>query len=234
MRKYFTSGLAILAPILLTVMIVNFLINFFTSPFLASTEFLLEQVPFFQSPFVFHQATLITLSSKILILLFLSSFIILIGFFGRNFLIDVLCGNYLLQKLPFINKIYKTCQDVVHSLFSSSSEKFSQVVFVPFPNRNNLSIGLVTSNSIRLKNCQQEPENLFSVFIPGTPNPTVGFMLMFKEEDLLRVNIKVDEALKFIVSCGVVMPNFEIVQPNEAYEKHYSQSDILSCERQPS
>lgn len=238
MKKYFTSGLAILLPAILTIMIVSFLINFLTQPFLESTITLLEQLDFFNhSFFLFHPKTIVILTSKAFILLFLSGFILLIGLFGKLFLIDAFfrLGDYLLHKLPVINKIYKSCQDVVHSLFSSSSKKFSQVVLVPFPNSSNLGIGLITGDAIKLANCQQETGHLISVFVPGTPNPSVGFMLMFKREQLHFVNMKVDEAMKFIVSCGVVMPDFEIIQPDEAYEKQFfSQSDLLSRERQPS
>lgn len=236
MKKYFTSGLAILLPIILTVMIVNFLINFVTQPFLNSTQALLEKLIFpHHSFFLFNQTTFVILSSKFLVLVFLISFTILMGICGKYFLIDVLFrfGNYFLHKLPFINKIYKACQDVVHSIFSSSSKKFSQVVFVPFPSPDNLSLGLVTNDSIKIVNCQHESENLVSVFIPGTPNPSVGFMLMFKREQLLFVNMKVDEAMKFIVSCGIVMPNFKTLHPHEAYEKQFFSEDyILSREGQ--
>ncbi len=236
MRKYFISGLAILLPMIFTVMIVSFLINFLTQPFLEFTKALLSQMEFFHHPFLlFHSVTFLSLSSKTLILICLSGFIILIGLFGKLFVINGIfrLGDYFLHKLPFVNKIYKTCQDIVHSLFSPSSKKFSQVVFVPFPNSNNLSIGLITGDLIKLENCQQESEALVSVFIPGTPNPSVGFMLMFKRSQLLFVNMKVNEAMKFIVSCGIVMPDFEIIQPPGTYEKYpLNQSDILSRKRQ--
>lgn len=214
MKKYFSSGLVILLPIILTIMIVNLLINLLTLPFLQPTKNFLEQLNFFHQPlFLFYHSLLITFSSKVLILLILSGCILLIGLFGKLFLIDVIfrIGDSFLRKLPFVNKIYKACQEVVHSLFSASSKKFSQVVFAPFPNTENLSIGLVSNQSIQLKKWGHKPEELISVFIPGTPNPSVGYILMFKREQLLFVNMKVDDAMKFIVSCGIIMPDFEIV-----------------------
>lgn len=210
------SGMAILMPLVLTMMIMSFLINFLTQPFLKSTQRWLEQSFFFQDfSFLFHQVLLSSLFSKALILLALTSLILLVGLLGKLFLVNLLfrLGDNLLYRLPFINKIYTACQDVVQSLFSSSSKKFSQVVLVPFPHPESLSLGLVTNESIRLDNCQQETDPLISVFIPGTPNPSVGFILMLKREQLLFVNMKVEEAMKFIISCGVFMPNFEIFQP---------------------
>ena len=80
MRKYFTSGLAILLPMILTLMIISFLINFLTQPFLESTTAFVEKLSFFQQPFIiFHETTLITLTSKAIILVFLCGFILLNG-----------------------------------------------------------------------------------------------------------------------------------------------------------
>lgn len=236
MKKPFTSGLVILLPIALTAVIINFFINFVTAPFLELTQNFLEHLSFFHHPFfLFHQATLINFSSKVLILFILSCFVILIGIVGKLFLVDFLIrlGDYFLHRLPFVNKIYKACKDVVHSLFSSSSKKFSQVVLVPFPHPDSLCLGLVANEALHVERGEEEREHLISVFIPGTPNPSVGFLLMFKREQILFVSMKVEEAMKFIVSCGIVMPPFDIIQPHGTYEKQFFDQDyILSRERQ--
>lgn len=236
MKKYFTSGLALLLPVILTLMILNFLINFFTQPFLNSTQAILENLLFYnQTSLSYHQETAVLILSKFIIIFVLAVFTILVGLFGKLFLIDLFfrLGDYLLHKLPFINKIYRACKDVVHSLFSSSSNKFNQVVFVPFPSPENLSIGLVTSHSVQLDS--QDSEQLVSVFVPGTPNPSVGFLLMFKKEQLILANMKVDEAMKFIVSCGLVMPDFKIIQyeENDGKDKANQNKDCFSpCQKQ--
>lgn len=235
MRKYFTSGLAILLPAVLTVMIVNLLINFVTYPFLAWIEAFVENWSFLQSPSIFfHHATLVTLISKVLILAAICGFTLFIGIIGKNFLVDLFLrlGTYFLHKLPLVNKVYKACTDVVQSIFSSSSNKFSQVVFVPFPDVRNLSIGLVTSDSIQIDNSPENDEKMVSVFVPGTPNPSVGFILMFKRSQLILSNMKVDEAMKFIISCGIVMPESQSLKPSESDEKLFSQNPILSSEGQ--
>lgn len=233
MKKVFTAGLAILLPIVLTMMIVGFLVNILTSPFLEPTRALINHFDFIRhSFFLFDEKSLITIISKILILLSLICLISIVGLFGKLFLIDYFfrMGNHLVQRLPFVNKIYQACQDVVHSLFSSS-KSFSQVVLVPFPNANNLSVGFVTGDSIKIEQSQCA-RDFVSVFVPGTPNPSVGFLIMFKKEQLTFVNMKVDEAMKFIISCGVVMPDFVIIQPDVPYEIQLSyKSDILSCQR---
>lgn len=131
MKKYFTTGLIILLPIVITLWIVSFFINLLTKPFLGFTENFIDQ--FFPTYMEWHPGLLVFLS-KLFILCLLVAFIFLIGFLGK-----VLAANYLFQwgdgllhRLPVVNRIYKACQDVVQSLFSPSSKAFSQVVFCSF------------------------------------------------------------------------------------------------------
>lgn len=201
-----------LLPILLTILIVGFLINLLTKPFLGSVETILSHFEIFKhSYFIFESDVVITIVSKLLILIGLTLFILLIGVIGKLFLIDYMLrfGNFIFHNIPYINKIYIACQDVVHGLFSNESKSFSQVVFVPFPTPETLSVGLVTKDAIAV-HLEGESSDFIPVFVPGTPNPTVGFMLMLKREQLIFADMKIDEAMKFVVSCGVVMPNFTI------------------------
>lgn len=204
MKKYFSTGLAILLPILLTGIIVIFLINFFTSPFTGAMTELLYHIELFQRDQIHPNEILFI--SKILVLILLAFTILLIGVLGKFFLIDYFfgLGNRLFYKVPYINRIYKACQDVVHGLFSPKSSSFSQVVLVPFPSPGSLSIGLVA------KELFSHSTPTVSVFVPGTPNPSMGFMLTFKREQVIFTDMKIDEAMKYVVSCGVVLADFTI------------------------
>jgi uncharacterized membrane protein len=217
MKKTFSTGLGIILPIALTFVIVIFLINFLTKPFLSLTQgYLLQTGIFKNSILYFNEAALIMIASKALILVMLLLTTLILGLVGKLFLIDYLLnmGNYLLHRLPFINKIYKTSQDVVERLFSSKSKLFSEVVFVPFPSMDSLSIGLVTQDALFLNTSDGE-EELVPVYVPGTPNPTVGYLLMFKKSHLIYVDMKAEEAMKFIISFGKVMPDFKLDGTNE-------------------
>ncbi|WP_068466446.1 DUF502 domain-containing protein [Candidatus Protochlamydia phocaeensis] len=209
MKKLFSTGLVILLPIILTLMIIGFLINFLTRPFLSPVEAFLTQTSLFNGSILFfNESTVIILASKILILLGLAALVFLIGILGKAFFVDALIrlGDRLLHNLPYISKIYKACQDIVHSLFSSQSKSFSQVVLIPFPCEHNFCIGLVTKEALTVQANGQNTEEIVSVFVPGTPNPSVGFMLMFRKDQLIFLNMKVEDAMKFVISCGVVMP----------------------------
>lgn len=210
MRKYFMTGLGILLPIILTFLIVGFLINFLTKPFLSIVQAYLIQSDLISAPFlIFSEYTLTNFISKLIILIGLALVVFIVGLIGNFFLVNYFfrLGDFLLHRLPVVNKIYKASKDVVGSLFSSNSRSFSQVVLVPFPGQENLSVGLITKEAM-LFNTGSGAEEIVPVYVPGTPNPTVGFMLMFKKSQLIYADMKAEEAMKFVVSCGIAMPEF--------------------------
>lgn len=210
MKKNFIAGLTILLPIALTIMIVGFLINLITSPFLGTVSTAFDFYGIFNEPFLFLSASkTLMLSSKIFILLFLFLIILLVGVLGQMFLIKHLgrLGDYIFHRIPGFNKIYKSIQDIVHTLFMKSKQKasFSHVVLVPFPHAKMYSIGLITNSTMSAETDAEHNKNV-SVFVPGTPNPAMGFMLLFQKDKLVPLDITVEEAIKFIISIGVVFP----------------------------
>jgi len=200
MRKRFLTGLAILLPAVLTFMLFLFGINLLTMPFLGLVQNLL-------APFDLPQQAALFLA-KFLILLFLIGLTLLIGLLTRIMLFHYFLrlGNALLHRIPLINKIYKAAQDVFGTLFHEEGHGFSHVVLVPFPTKKGLCIGFVTN----ITDDPEEEHGNISVFLPATPNPTMGFMLLFKKEQLIFLDMKVDEALKFIVSCGIISPEWNL------------------------
>ena len=108
----------------------------------------------------------------------------------------------IVAKIPFINGVYKACRDIIQTLFASSSHSFKQVVMAPYPGPGMFAIGLVTKKNIPA--IGPDNELLSAVFIPTTPNPTSGFLIIFKEKDLVYLDMKVEDALKYVISCGVI------------------------------
>lgn len=187
MKKCFLTGLALLLPFALTLIIIIFLLNLVTHPFIGLAKGPLSQII---SPHFVH------LASQILIICVLFLIIFSIGFIGRIYMSDYLIhlGERITRHVPIVGKIYKPIQEVVHTLFASDKQKFSKVVLVPFPHSKVYCIGMVTEES--------DPENI-SVFIPSTPNPTVGYMLIFHNKELIYTSMKPDDAFKYVISCGV-------------------------------
>ena len=105
-----------------------------------------------------------------------------------------------MMQVPLLNKIYGTVKQVNES-FSSNKSSFKQVVLVTFPHARSRSLAFVTGEQKSLG-----PEKLISVFIPTTPNPTSGFLLLVPESELIKLDISVADGIKFIISLGAISP----------------------------
>ena len=209
-KRYFFTGLALLLPVVVTILIVMFFINLFTKPFLNVVETVLSHIGLLNKPFLFLSAEqVLQLISKLLIVITLVIITVCAGLFAQivaaRYLIRL--GDYIIHRIPIINKIYKSAQDVVQTVFTEDQQAFSQVVLVPFPHDKSYSIGLITNDCIP-ESADFEHGGLVSVFLPATPNPTMGFMLMLRRKQLIFLDMKVDDALKVIISCGVMITEF--------------------------
>lgn len=201
MKKYFLTGLVTLLPLAVTIWIVQFLVNFLTKPFIGLVTMLTDRLPI-ASP------QLIRTISQIFILIGLFFFIFFLGFVARKFFFNQLIrlGDRILEKIPLVNKVYKTSKDIVKSIFGSKERSFSQVVLLPFPYKGAHCIGLIAKDAPRT--CSDaEKQELVSVFIPTTPNPSTGFLVMCPRSELILLNMKTEEAIKYVVSCGVIQPD---------------------------
>jgi uncharacterized membrane protein len=147
---------------------------------------------------------------------------------GRWFFFHYLIkfSDYLFHRIPFIRAVYKTCQDVINTIFTTDTKAFKQVVMVPFPNTETRSIGLVTRESI--PNFENgEKTDLVAVFVPTTPNPTSGFLLLYKEEELVHLNMSVENALKYIISCGVITTPFNQISQEDLRKLKELNEEVL-------
>ena len=115
-------------------------------------------------------------------------------------------GDSILNRIPIVNTVYKTTQDIIKTLFVSDKNTFKQVVMVPFPREDIFVLGLIARESPETC-CNAIKNELISVLVPTTPNPTTGFLLMVKKSDLIHIDMKPEEAIKYIVSCGVIVPS---------------------------
>jgi len=206
MKKYFSTGLAILAPIALTLIVVMIFVNILTKPFVGIVNTLLT--PFFGSPEV------ILIISKILILIFLFCLVLLTGVIAHRLAIEyfVHIGDNIFHRIPLFNKVYKATKEVVNTVLSPGSATFKQVVLVPFPTPTGLSIGFVTSDKASM-DVPKLPHEYISVFVPCAPNPIFGYLLLFRKDQVLYVEMTVEQALKSVVSCGSILTPFSVRKP---------------------
>lgn len=205
-KRYFFTGLALLLPAVITIILAVFFVNLLTKPFQQGVVAVLSELGLIK-PFLFLSAEqVLNIISKILILITLVAITIIAGILAQivfaRYLIRI--ADIIIHKIPIVNKIYKAAQDVVHTLFKSEKQAFTQVVLVPFPHEKSYGIGLITSECVP-EEADSEHGNLISVFVPATPNPTMGFMLMLKRKQVIFVDMTVEEALQAIISCGVMI-----------------------------
>lgn len=219
MKKTFFTGLVILLPLAITLMIVTFLINLLTKPFLGLVSLIFDYYGILNQPFLFLSGDQVLLwSSKLIILIGFVVIATLVGILGQFLFVRYIghLGNRIMHRIPLFSRVYKAIQDVMHSLFGEKAEtRFSTVVLVPFPYAGMYTLGLVTKGNLPEDSTAMDATKLLSVFVPGTPNPTMGFMLVFQREQLIPLNIRVEDALKFLMSCGVVSPAFSIRSEEE-------------------
>jgi len=212
-KKDFITGLVILTPLALTIVIVGFIINLLTEPFIGIFQSILSNFGLLDEGFLFlSPAKLQLYLAKFLILVFLFLITLGLGFLARWLFLNTLLKFWdsLIHRIPIVNSVYKVCQDVIATIFTSSTSSFKQVVLVKFPSDVNYAIGLITREGIK-DIYRESAVPLISVFVPTTPNPTSGFLMMYPESDIIRLKMSVEEAFKFIISCGVIHAPLEVL-----------------------
>lgn len=196
MKKYFVTGLAVILPLALTFWIVSFILGVLTEPFMGIAELFLKSLGV-------TSKEMLEIASKIFALIFFFLIIVLVGAIGRYFFFKYLIelSDALLHRIPVVSTVYKTSQELIQTVFTQDSKSFKQVVLVSFPHAGSKTLGLVTQD--------ESLDGRMAVFIPTTPNPTSGYLLMYKREDVVLLDMKVEEALRYIISCGVLMPQIK-------------------------
>jgi uncharacterized membrane protein len=146
--------------------------------------------------------------------------IFLTGVATRNFVGRqvVMLWEAVLKRIPVVSSIYSSVKQVSDTLFSSSGNAFRKAVLVQYPRHGSWTIAFVTGvPGGDVRNHLQG--DFVSIYVPTTPNPTSGFFLMVPRAETIELNMNVDEALKYIVSMGVVAPeHFEdkvLIDPNK-------------------
>ncbi len=140
------------------------------------------------------------------------------GLFARNFFGKKLLGwwDYIISSIPGVNSIYSATKQIVDTVSQSNSKSFREVVLVEYPRKGIWCIAFVTGTT------KGEVQNLIeddmvSIFLPTTPNPTSGFLLFVPRKDLQTLNMTVDQGIKMVISAGIVTP--DIIKAKKAIKK---------------
>ncbi len=198
----------ILLPLAVTVGLIAFIVRLLTNPFVGWVKNFLQMHQLQPGKFFFlSQDQVILFSAQALILFSLFFFTLFLGMITRWFFIKSMIEFFdsLLLKIPLVNKIYKTTQEIIRTLFSSDKSSFKEVVLAPFPNKETYTLGLVSRDAPKYCSKATQKE-LVTVFVMTAPNPTTGYLVMFEREDLIPIDMKIEDAVKYIISCGILIP----------------------------
>jgi len=109
------------------------------------------------------------------------------------------------SKLPLVSKIYFPIKKILEFLFLNSEKRFKEAVLVEYPRKGVYSLGFITNRAD--KNFEKRlNKNFYNVFIPSSPSPLTGFMIVVPEEEIIFLNISIEEAISLIVSGGLLNP----------------------------
>ena len=189
-RNYFFAGVVVLIPLGITLYFTLFLINI-------SSKILPKELnPNHYLPYNIPGV-------EIIISIFLITFIgwVSLSFIGKK-LLEIF--NNILKRIPFLRTVYSAIEQMVET-FTKREEGKKNVVLVEYPRKGSWAVGFATKdNAGEITN--KTKKNLVNVFIPTTPNPTSGFLLMFPKEEVIYLDMSFEEASKFIVSAGTSNP----------------------------
>ena len=202
------TGILILIPLFVTYILIAFLFNLLGNAGTPIIRGLLSFLDLDQIGWLMPLVPFINL----LIVLALIFFIGLIGtnIVGRRILATV---NQLVMRLPLVRTVYGAVKQVVETL-QGPQGSFQRVVLLEYPKKGVWMMGLVATRRIDTFNLSPS-ETLLAVFVPTTPNPTSGFLVLIPEEEVIETDYSVEEAFKFIVSSGIVGRQFADPAPLE-------------------
>lgn len=133
--------------------------------------------------------------------------VFLIGLVSANYMGRKLWayGEAALTKIPFIRSVYVATKQVIDTFSTNSSNAFRKVVIIEYPRKGIYSLGFITGKTDGEAR-ERLAREMVNVFIPTTPNPTSGFLLLVPQEDVMELEMAVEDGVKMIVSCGLVTP----------------------------
>ncbi len=202
MKKYLIAGLLVWLPLTLTIWVLTSVLGLLDGMFgwfLTATQAVLPAsatAPLEMLRRIPGLGLVVTLVALLLTGIFATNIV------GQWWLRQ---GSRLLNRIPIVKSIYNSIKQVSDTLFSSSGNAFREAVLVQYPREGAWTIAFVTGKPGG-ETAHHLPGDYLSVYVPTTPNPTSGFFLMVPRRDVIELAMSVDEALKYVISMGVVAP----------------------------
>lgn len=194
MKKYFVAGLLIWIPLLITLWVLGLIIDTLDQSLLL--------LPEHWRPDALLGVHIPGLGALLSLLIVFITGVLAANFIGQR-LVDL--WNRILRRIPVVNSIYSSVKQVSDTLFSSRSQAFRKALLVQWPHAGMWTIAFHTGTPGG-DVANQLQGDYVSVYVPTTPNPTGGYFVVVARKDVIELDMGVDEALKYIISMGVVAP----------------------------
>ncbi len=195
-RRYLVAGILVWLPLGVTLLLMRVLVGIMDKTLLLlPQQYRPEELLGFEIP---------GLGVLLAILLLLMT-----GLLATNFVGSAFVGGWesLMDRIPVVRSIYSAAKNFAEIIFSDSGNAFKHVLLIEYPRKGTYSLAFQTSTE--LGEVQgRTGEDVVSCFVPTTPNPTSGFIIIVPKKDVMVLDMDVDEALKMIISLGVVVPEW--------------------------
>ncbi len=205
-KKYFLTGFLVLVPITVTLMVLYWIVLWLSKRLqfgIIPSDLILEHVPESLHRIVTVALKFSDIGISIIVVIMA---IIVVGALARNYIGNraIGWGENLIKRVPLFGKVYKAVKQMTESIFTTKGN-FSRVVIVEYPRKGIWSLAFVSRESAELFN-EKTGETMLNLFLPTTPNPTSGYLLMVPESQCIDTDLSIDEAFEVIISGGIVHP----------------------------
>jgi len=198
-RNEFLTGLLIFLPLGTTIFVLNFLLGLFEEP----VTHLAYELGLKEESVFFGMETLLAILGLLIGILSLTLLGFLSNYFLGRFFINL--TEKILDKVPFLSTVYRSAKQIVETFGKENRAVFNEVVLIEYPRTDCYVLGFVTTEaSTQIE--QSTGKKLTNVFVPTTPNPTSGFLLLLPRSDIYSLDMTVGEGMKMLISGGAVSP----------------------------
>ena len=212
LRNAFLTGLIFLTPLGVSILVFDWVVDNVGGRFSDSILYFI--------PVEWRQIDNLQIIWNILATLIVFLAITILGYLSRYFVGKWFLSitENILDKVPFINTVYKTVKQIVETFSTQQKAVFKKTVLIEYPRKDIWAIGFLTSET-RGETQVKTQQNLRNIFVPTTPNPTSGFLLMIPKDDVHELEMSIGDGMKLIISGGAVAPPYPIDEGKETTVK---------------
>ena len=206
LKKLFVTGLITVLPVLITINIMSWIFQFLNN-YLSQNIFVREMISYLLAYEIYSELTTQVLVYIIAVIIIILT-IIITGLAMRNVIGKKIAQNIdkLFSNIPLVKPIYTTILQIRHLMFTSNTKAYQKVVLIEYPRKGIYSLGFLTNRENKLFEDILEGKKLLNIFVPTSPNPTSGMFIMVEANSVQELNIKIEDAVKLIISGGAIVP----------------------------